>query len=78
VSLEAFQFPEQCVLVLGNEQNGVPAHLLEIMDACLEIPMMGVTRSLNAHVSGAMAIWQATTQRRLAGRILQSPARKEA
>ena len=23
-----------------------------------QIPMLGVTRSLNAHVSGAMAVWQ--------------------
>jgi hypothetical protein len=31
-------------------------------DGCVEIAMLGVTRSLNAHVSGAMAIWQYVQQ----------------
>ena len=37
VSLEAFRFPKQTVLLLGNEQNGVPACLLEQVDACVEV-----------------------------------------
>ena len=28
----------------------------------LQIPMLGITRSLNAHVSGAMAMWTYTMQ----------------
>ena len=44
VRLDVFQFPERCVLLLGNEQNGVPAPLLAALDVCVEIPMLGVTR----------------------------------
>ncbi|KAL6761070.1 Alpha/beta knot methyltransferase [Haematococcus lacustris] len=60
--LQRFQFPRRTVLLLGNEQNGVPVPLLPLCDACLEIPMLGTTRSLNAHVSGALATWQYAQQ----------------
>lgn len=46
------------MLLLGNEQSGIPAPLMRLLHACVEIPMRGVTRSLNAHVSGALATWQ--------------------
>ncbi|GIL79453.1 hypothetical protein Vretifemale_8781 [Volvox reticuliferus] len=62
VPLQAFIFPTHCLLLLGNEQSGVPQHLISALDACVEIPMLGVTRSLNAHVSGAMAVWQYVQQ----------------
>ncbi|KXZ44435.1 hypothetical protein GPECTOR_67g275 [Gonium pectorale] len=62
VPLQAYAFPARCVLLLGNEQSGIPQSLIGAMDACVEIPMLGVTRSLNAHVSGAMAVWQYVQQ----------------
>ncbi len=62
VPLHRFAFPPRCLLVLGNEQSGVPQRLLPLLDACVEIPMLGVTRSMNAHVSGAMAVWQFVQQ----------------
>lgn len=62
MALQNYSFPLRCVVLLGNEQSGMPAPLLPLLDACLEIPMLGVTRSLNAHVSGAMVMWQYTQQ----------------
>jgi tRNA G18 (ribose-2'-O)-methylase SpoU len=62
VPLQSYTFPKLCVLLLGNEQNGIPVSLLPLLDVCVEIPMLGVTRSLNAHVSGAMMVWQYTQQ----------------
>lgn len=62
IPLQRFSFPKRCVLLLGNEQSGMPAGILPLLDACVEIPMLGVTRSLNAHVSGAMVLWQYTQQ----------------
>jgi len=58
VPLHEYRFPQRCVVVLGNEQNGMPAAVLPLLDVCVEIPMLGVTRSLNAHVSGAMVMWE--------------------
>jgi tRNA G18 (ribose-2'-O)-methylase SpoU len=65
IPLQDFSFPKCCVLLLGNEQNGIPVELLPLLEVCLEIPMLGVTRSLNAHVSGAMVVWQYTQQQQL-------------
>ena len=52
--------PLKCVLLLGKEKEGVPVHLLNEVDLCVEIPQLGVTRSLNVHVSAALFIWEAT------------------
>jgi tRNA G18 (ribose-2'-O)-methylase SpoU len=62
VALQDYTFPQRCVVVLGNEQQGMPAHLLDCLDVCLELPMLGVVKSLNAHVAGAMVLWQYTQQ----------------
>ena len=50
------------VLVLGKEKEGIPIEIIQILDECLEIPQLGVIRSLNVHVSGAIAIWEYTRQ----------------
>ncbi|CAB4279400.1 unnamed protein product [Prunus armeniaca] len=52
------------VLVLGREKEGVPVDIIHVLDACLEIPQLGVVRSLNVHVSGASALWKYTRQQR--------------
>lgn len=52
------------VLVLGREKEGIPVDIIHVLDACLEIPQLGVVRSLNVHVSGAIALWEYTRQQR--------------
>jgi tRNA G18 (ribose-2'-O)-methylase SpoU len=51
------------VLLLGKEKEGIPVEYLHYVDQCLEIPQLGIIRSLNVHVSGAIAIWEFTKQR---------------
>eukprot|EP00501_MAST-03F_sp_TOSAG23-6_P001405 GSMAST32.ASY1.ANO1.1461.1 assembled CDS len=58
-----YKFPEQTVLILGMEGKGVPAEYLKNVDACIEIPQLGIIRSLNVHVSGAILLWEYTRQR---------------
>ncbi|KAL8152196.1 hypothetical protein V2J09_009956 [Rumex salicifolius] len=58
VPLDKFEFPKRTVLVLGREKEGIPVDIIHILDACIEIPQLGVVRSLNVHVSGAIAIWE--------------------
>lgn len=48
------------VLPLGKEKEGIPAHLLQMLDHTIEIPQFGVTRSLNVHVSAAICIYEYT------------------
>lgn len=53
------------VLVLGREKEGIPVDIIHVLDACVEIPQLGVVRSLNVHVSGAIALWEYTRQQRI-------------
>ncbi|XP_061814848.1 probable methyltransferase TARBP1 [Nerophis lumbriciformis] len=62
-NLQDFHFPEKTLLLLGNEREGIPANLLQLLDVCVEIPQQGVIRSLNVHVSAALLIWEYTRQR---------------
>ncbi|KAH8973918.1 hypothetical protein BDL97_01G073400 [Sphagnum fallax] len=63
-SIDEFTFPKKVVLVLGREKEGIPVNLIQVLDACMEIPQLGVIRSLNVHVSGAIAVWEYTRQQR--------------
>eukprot|EP01087_Luapelamoeba_hula_P024718 TRINITY_DN9508_c0_g1_i1.p1 TRINITY_DN9508_c0_g1~~TRINITY_DN9508_c0_g1_i1.p1 ORF type:complete len:209 (+),score=37.08 TRINITY_DN9508_c0_g1_i1:192-818(+) len=62
VSLLDYTFPQKCVLVVGHENCGMPAEYLRHMDQCVQIPQLGVIRSLNAHVSMAVTIFECTRQ----------------
>ncbi|XBH97013.1 hypothetical protein VPH35_087309 [Triticum aestivum] len=65
VALDEFVFPAKTVVVLGREKEGIPVDIIqEAVDVCVEIPQLGVVRSLNVHVSAAIAIWDYTRQQR--------------
>ena len=40
----------------------MPNALFDLVDCCVEIPQLGVVRSLNVHVSGAIAVWMFARQ----------------
>lgn len=61
-SLPAYCFPERVCLLLGREKEGIPVELLNMVDACVEIPQFGLIRSLNVHVSASLLIWEMTRQ----------------
>uniref|UniRef100_A0A6Q2Z6C8 tRNA (guanosine(18)-2'-O)-methyltransferase TARBP1 n=1 Tax=Esox lucius TaxID=8010 RepID=A0A6Q2Z6C8_ESOLU len=61
-SLQDYRFPKKTLLLLGNEREGIPANLLQLLDVCVEIPQQGVIRSLNVHVSAALLVWEYTRQ----------------
>lgn len=50
------------MLVLGREREGIPADILPLLHTTVEIPQLGLIRSLNAHVSGAIATFEYTRQ----------------
>ena len=60
ISLTSFSWPLKTILVLGAEKEGIPMDVLRLLDATVEIPQLGVIRSLNVHVSGALAIYSFT------------------
>ncbi|KAJ0047909.1 hypothetical protein Pint_15756 [Pistacia integerrima] len=65
IPLDHYNFPKMTVLVLGREKEGIPVDIIHMLDACIEIPQLGVVRSLNVHVSGAIALWEYTRQHRV-------------
>ncbi len=46
----------------SNEKEGIPIEVIQMLDICVEIPQLGVIRSLNVHVSAAIAVWEYTKQ----------------
>ena len=61
--LSQHKFASKTVLLLGKEKEGIPVeYLTSLVDTCLEIPQLGVIRSLNVHVSGAICTWEYTKQ----------------
>ncbi len=49
-------------IVLGNEVKGVQQNIVDICDACVEIPQYGTKHSLNVSVSGGIVIWDFVKQ----------------
>jgi tRNA guanosine-2'-O-methyltransferase len=62
-SLPDFKFPDKTILVLGAEKQGIPVPVLRLLDATVEIPQLGVIRSLNVHVSSAIALYSFIAQK---------------
>jgi tRNA guanosine-2'-O-methyltransferase len=50
--------PRKCVLVLGSEKGGITSDVLAVLDRCIEIGTVGVTRSLNVQTAGAIAVYE--------------------
>jgi tRNA (guanosine-2'-O-)-methyltransferase len=46
------------VAVLGHEHSGIPPEALDLLDACVEIPMLGTGLSLNVAVAGSLVLYR--------------------
>ncbi len=44
-------------LIFGNEVNGVSEEVMQIIDACIEIPQFGTKHSFNIVVSAGIVLW---------------------
>ncbi|MDQ0893785.1 tRNA G18 (ribose-2'-O)-methylase SpoU [Agromyces ramosus] len=56
VPIEAFAWPERCVLLFGQEGPGLSTEATDAADAIVEITQFGSTRSLNASAAAAIAM----------------------
>lgn len=53
-----YQLPKEgCVLVLGNEERGISQEVLDLLDACVHIPMYGIKTSLNVVVAAGIVVY---------------------
>lgn len=59
ISLNQFQpkNEEKYALIFGNEVNGVSEEVMEVIDACIEIPQFGTKHSFNIVVSAGIVLW---------------------
>jgi tRNA (guanosine-2'-O-)-methyltransferase len=49
---------ERTVVVLGHESTGIPPAALDLLDAAVEIPMIGTGQSLNVAVAGSLVLYR--------------------
>ena len=63
---DAFDYTAPCVLVLGREGAGLHDLVRRTCDQLLSIPMAGAVSSLNVSVAGAVVLYEAARQRRVA------------
>lgn len=57
-SVGDFNFSDGCVVVIGNEANGLTKDAISDCDATLTIPMSGNAESLNAAVAASILMWE--------------------
>ena len=64
ISLTDFvvQPESKTAVVFGNEVHGVQQDVVNLADACVEIPQMGTKHSLNVSVSAGIIIWSLFTK----------------
>jgi len=64
VALEEFSsgVSEKIALVFGNEVDGVSENVMEIVDACVEIPQFGTKHSFNVSVTAAIVMYHFYTR----------------
>ena len=56
-SYKDFEYPDQGVLVIGNEAKGISKEVLDYCDYKIYIPMVGAVESLNASVAGGILMF---------------------
>ncbi|MDA3022326.1 MAG: rRNA methyltransferase [Actinomycetota bacterium] len=56
VPLETCELPENCVLLFGQEGEGLTTQAREVCDSVLSIAQFGSTRSINAGAAAAIAM----------------------
>ena len=56
VPLETFALPQRCVLLFGQEGQGLTSEASTVVSHCLSIAQFGSTRSINAGAAAAIAM----------------------
>lgn len=66
-SLFQWQWPQKCVLVIGNEGQGLSEACLSLCDQRLMIPLFGSAESLNAAIAAGILLYDAKRQQKMMG-----------
>ncbi len=57
LKLPSYNTPGMIAIVVGREVEGIEPDILEQVDVCLEIPMLGQKESFNVAQAAAMALY---------------------
>jgi len=60
LAIEAYQHPHRCVYLLGNEQSGLPRHVLQ---QCHQLVQLPGDYSLNVAVAGSILMYDRKAKR---------------
>jgi len=63
VTYTQVDYKKPCVLLLGEEAQGLSADWLDQSTACIKVPMLGMADSLNVAAAGAVMLYEARRQR---------------
>lgn len=63
VDFKEADYSGKCVIVAGNEANGVSREILDLSDECVKIPIFGKAESLNVGVAAALMLYEAKRNR---------------
>lgn len=61
-SLWNIEYPEEMLLVLGNEANGISEEIVKLADFIIEIPMHGYKNSLNVASAYSVIVYEMLRQ----------------
>ncbi|ERN39968.1 rRNA methylase [Rubidibacter lacunae KORDI 51-2] len=67
IAYDSVDFTQPSAILLGAEKWGVSDRALELVDAQIAIPMVGMVQSLNVSVAAATILFEARRQRQAAG-----------
>lgn len=59
LSYDKADYGNKCVIVVGNEANGICDEILNMADFCVKIPIRGRAESLNVGVASALLLYEA-------------------
>ena len=57
VPIKDFVWPDNTLLILGEEGTGIPPEIVDLLDYKVEIPSIGSVRSINVASAAAIAIY---------------------
>ncbi len=67
IDFRTVSFLDPCAIVLGAELDGISDSTLDLVDQEINIPMLGMVKSLNVSVANAVILYEIQRQRKKAG-----------
>lgn len=67
VDFRDIDYTKPTAIILGQEKHGATQQAIDLADADIVIPMVGMVQSLNVSVAAALVLYEAQRQRQIAG-----------